>query len=115
MRPLAMSVGRVLDPSTKNFICHLKITPNSNDIKALYSFDYAQQVHFPSDTPAARTNFAFDCTQGHEALSILHYPSQTGEFKCHEALGILHYPSQMGEFDCTSGHALLGYPTESSR
>ena len=51
------------------------ITPNSNDIKAHYSFDYAQQVHFPSDpfqpgpiyflTPRKCTVFGVNC----EALS----------------------------------------------
>lgn len=48
-----------------------KISPNSNDIKAHYSFDYAQQVHFPSDplqpgpiyflTPRKCTVFGVNC------------------------------------------------------
>ena len=52
------------------------ITPNSNDIKAHYSFDYAQQVHFPSDplqpgpiyflTPRKCTVFGVNC----EALPL---------------------------------------------
>ena len=28
------------------------------------------------------SSITFDCTQGHEALGILRYPSQTGEFDC---------------------------------
>lgn len=48
-----------------------KITPNSYDIKAHYSFDYVQQVHFPSDplqpgpisflTPRKYTVFGVNC------------------------------------------------------
>ena len=47
------------------------ITPNTNDIKVHYSFDYAQQVHFPSDplqpgpinflTPRKCTVFGVNC------------------------------------------------------
>ena len=47
------------------------ITPNSNDIKVHYSFDYAQQVHYPSDplqpgpiyflTPRKCTVFGVSC------------------------------------------------------
>ena len=77
------------------------ITPNSNNIKAHYSFDYAQQIHFPSDplqpgpiyflTPRKCTVFGVHCEAIPRQVNFLTDEAGECEKGANNVVSRLHY------------------------